>query len=90
MKYKYYLDPETASAYAAAKKRRDLVEEDDGAIVLLARNHPALSADFIKFCCGEELKLPDQLIDIYKTVNSGKLIPAKSEELIRILESLQK
>ncbi len=54
IKYNYLADEKTSEAYAAAKARNDIVEADDGCIVLFAREDPSLSAAYIKHTTGEE------------------------------------
>lgn len=66
MKYGYLMDPETASAWAAARKRSDLVDEYDGSVVLVARNDPSLSQHEIRHWCGEAPEMSDQLISVYQ------------------------
>ena len=47
-KYHEFVDLQTASAYAASKLRSDVTNDEDGTIVLVARNHPSLSQKEIK------------------------------------------
>lgn len=89
VKYGYFLDPETASEYAAMKKRVDLVEVEDGAVVLLARNHPSLSYEKIKHWCGEGPVMPENLKSIYKQVTQKNVIPADYKVVVDILYKIQ-
>ena len=88
-KYGYFLDEETASAYAAAKKRKDIVLEDDGSVVLIARKHPSMSADNIKYWCGEKVAVPENIAPLYVPKKAEKLIKPEKEEILKILNSLQ-
>ena len=53
MKYKVYADEETSSSYAAALKRHDITSEGEEAIVLVAREDPAIHREFLMHNLGE-------------------------------------
>lgn len=88
IKYGYVMDPETATAYAAAEKKAELVGEDDGVVVLVARNHPALSKDTVKKWCGECPELPAAVAEIHKPMTPVRCIKADREEIIKLLGQL--
>lgn len=88
IKYKRYTDKKTAAAYAAAIQNQNLTDEYGGAIVLLDRFHPAYSADYIKQTIGETIEVPEEIQNIKKPVTTGKAAISSSEELIKILKSL--
>jgi threonine synthase len=53
MKYQYLANESTSAAYAAALARNEIVEADDGTVVLLMRHDPSHSASFIRRSVGE-------------------------------------
>ena len=54
VKYHIYADKDTSEAYAAALLRHDIIEEDESAVVLIAKNAPYQSKDFLRHTIGEE------------------------------------
>lgn len=88
IKYKQIIDPSTASAWAAAKKRSDVIEADEGAVVLLARNHPSLQAKTIKQWCGETIVMPDSIKELYEPFSPKKTIDAERNAVVNILHEL--
>jgi len=88
IKYGEFIDPETARAYAAAKKHTQLQDEGECSIVLVELNHPALSINQIKHCCGEAPKMPDRIKNIYDPITPVKKIPPTREAIEEILKEL--
>lgn len=86
--YKRIIDPSTASAWAAAKKKSDVIEADEGAVVLLARNHPSLEAKTIKQWCGETIVMPDSIKELYVPASSKKTIDPERNTVVNILHEL--
>jgi threonine synthase len=86
--YKRIIDPSTASAWAAAKKKSDVIEADEGAVVLLARNHPSLEAKTIKQWCGETIVMPDSIKEMYVPASSKKTIDPERNAVVNILHEL--
>lgn len=76
-KFGIFADRTTSGAYASFKKRREMASEDGGAVVLVERDHPALSAEFVKHSLGEVPDLPQNVADALKPCEIGKP-PAKS------------
>ncbi len=72
VKYHYYADQETASAYAAACKQSDIIENDEGSVVLVARNEPSLSRDFILHNIGDAPNMPLNIKDIFVKTETGR------------------
>lgn len=87
VKYHVFADRSTASAYAAALKKRDMVEEDDGTLVLLMRDHPALDSDFIRRCVGEVPEMPE---NVRLSIAPVEIKRPKVKDCNEILEILQK
>ena len=90
VKYNYLADEKTCEAYAASKLRTDIVEADDGCIVLFARDDPSLSAAYIKHTTGEEPLMSAKVsAALEKTIMSRPLIAAEDTGSVKtILKSL--
>ena len=90
IKYKVYADRETSAAYAAAKKRADVIEDGDGAVVLVAREDPSIDEKFIMHNLGECPNKNVSVAQAFNPVNVGKscLVPGDVESLVSILDSL--
>ncbi|MCH5291820.1 MAG: threonine synthase [Treponema sp.] len=90
MKYGVYADQETCGAYAAALARSDVVEAEDGAVVLIDRLAPAYDSAFIQHCIGEDPEQPDTVAKALAPISLDRpmLAPGDLESLISILNSL--
>lgn len=84
-KYGQFIDPQTAKAYAAARKRKKLVEDDDGSVVLISRDHPALQSETIRHWCGEAPVLPKELERLYAKETPAKTLPAEKTAVAQLL-----
>lgn len=89
MKYGIFADGETAGAYAAAKKHNEASDSEASTVVLVARDHPAFSANEIKHWCGEAPEMPEQLKKLQEYIKPKKLINSTKEELIEILKEIK-
>jgi threonine synthase len=88
MKYKVSVDRDTAMAYCAARKHAQLVEQDGGALVVLAKNHPSFSSEYICHCLGECPDMPENVAGSIKPVILGRPLMRTSGEIMKVLESL--
>ena len=89
MRYGIFADRVTSSAYAAALNNRDLTEDDEGVVVLVVRDHPVLSADYIKHTVGEMPAMPEKVASALEPTVIGKpLAPAKRDVVVRALDAL--
>lgn len=88
VKYHVLLDPQTANAYAAAKKRTEISEDDDSTVVLIARDHPYFSKDKIKHWCGETPDISDEIKSQLVSIKPQKVLPADSNAIISLLNEL--
>ena len=61
MKYNIFADRLTSSAYAAAQNNRELTADDEGVVVLVVRDHPALSSEYIRHTVGEKPEMPENI-----------------------------
>ncbi|HOF12281.1 MAG TPA: threonine synthase, partial [Treponemataceae bacterium] len=84
--YKTLLDPSTVSAYAAVKKRQDIIYADDGVAVLLSRYHPSFFADQARIWGAEKVKMPEQLVEMQKKQRAEHCIEANKQALEQILK----
>lgn len=89
-KYGYIADSDTSSAYAAALARSDITDEDEGTVVLIARNDPAQDAAFIIQNAGQSVSLLENTRKAYDAVKLDRDIvaPCDKESIISILNSL--
>lgn len=87
VKYKVIADRHTARAYASAKIKMNSRDEDF-ATVLIARDHPSLSADYIKHTIGEKIEMPEGIKKSLQQFSAGIPKVKSSEELKKIISSL--
>lgn len=85
MKYGMFAGPAAAGAYAAALKRSDMIHADDGAVVLIARNHPSYEAAAIRRWCGEAPDVPERIAAARAVRSAGKLLSGGLGALEQIL-----
>lgn len=89
MKYGILADAHTAEAYAAAQNSRALTADDEAAVVLVMRDSPALSAEYIRHTIGEEPALPESVAHALTPVALSKPMITTSAEVITALKTLQ-
>ncbi len=65
MKYQIFADKNTSSAYAAIKKRREFLDEDESTVVLIERDDPALNSEYVRHTTGE---LPEMNANVQKSL----------------------
>ncbi|MGL4985771.1 MAG: pyridoxal-phosphate dependent enzyme [Treponemataceae bacterium] len=88
VEHKTFIDDQTAIAYSAIQKRKNLVEEDDGCVVLFSRTHPIHSKDKIKFICGEEPVMPEHFSFLFEKNKPEKKIDLDISSVIKILDEI--
>lgn len=88
MKFNIYADADTSAAYAAVLARKELVEEDDACVVLVIRDHAALSCDYIKHTLGEMPEIPDFIKKVLQPVAINRPCIKSVDELKQIICSL--
>lgn len=85
IKYNYFADEKTSEAYAAAKIKNSLFE-DEGAVVLVVQENPLHHSEFIKHNIGE---LPENLkpVETNRPIKTGRelLKPTDFEALKKII-----
>ena len=89
MRYHIFGDHSTSSAYAAARNNRDLTSDDEGVVVLVMRDHPALHTDYLKHTVGEKPEMPDNVAEALEPTATGKpvVVPEK-QNILSALASL--
>lgn len=90
MKYNYLANESVCAAYAASLERQEMVEADDGTVVLIMRHAPSHSAAFIKQSVGEAPEVPANTAAALKPAVINKPIIAANdvEQVISVLNSL--
>ena len=87
-KYGVYADKNTSLAYAALKAKEELTDEDEASVVLIMRDHPALSSDFIRHCLGESPDMPDFVSAALSPVELGRPYASCTEDVLRTMKSI--
>ncbi|MCK9169301.1 MAG: threonine synthase [Treponema sp.] len=90
IKYHVYADRHTARAFAAAKANEEMVKEDAGTVVLVARDHPSLSADYMQHTLGEVPEMPENINAVLRHVSLNKPVIRTVEELRKIIIYINK
>ncbi|HIW37144.1 MAG TPA: threonine synthase, partial [Candidatus Treponema faecavium] len=70
---------------AAALKRSDMIHADDGAVVLIVRNHPSYEAAAIRRWCGEAPDVPERIAAARAVRSAGKPLSGGLGALEQIL-----
>ncbi len=88
-KYGIFADSDTSAAYAASLKRRD-VADDEGSIVLFAREAPELERDFIFECTGAVPSAGENVASAFKTIVMDRQVISKDDVdfVMKVVESL--
>ena len=79
-KYKFFLDPHGAVAFAAARKLIN-TGDCDAHCVILATGHPAKEAEMVRRATGQIVDLPEKLRNLRKQVNPIALIDPQLDAL---------
>ncbi len=87
-KYDLIADRATARAYGAAKLHGDLEQGAGDAVVLIQRDHPAYSADYIQHTLGEKIRVPENIREVLTPFELKKPLIKSKEELIKLLETV--
>ena len=80
--YNVYADKSTSRAYAAALKRKNIVQEDDASVVLVMRDHPALKAEYIRHTLGEAPEMPERIAEALRHTEINRPYVASAEEVL--------
>lgn len=100
-KYGIFANGETAGSYAAAKKYTENFIDKDSSVVLVSRDHPALTGenlgsfvgsfygrDWITRICGKAPVLPEDLQRLLELIQPEKTISCSMHELEGLLQEI--
>lgn len=87
-KYKIFADRHTARAYAASKIENAMLDEGESVTVLVARDSPSLSEDFVQHTIGEVPEMPESVKKSLEPINLNKPTVKTAEELKSIIEKI--
>ncbi|MBQ9207285.1 MAG: pyridoxal-phosphate dependent enzyme [Treponema sp.] len=87
--YNVYADKSTSRAYAAALKRKEIIEEDDASVVLVMRDHPTVKSEFIRHTLGEAPEMPERIEDALRhTVLNRPYLGSAMEVILAMADEL--
>ena len=88
IKYHYFADKFTAEAFVAAEKRKSLAPDPGDALVIVARDHPSFSRDYLKYCLGEIPDMPSSVAETIRPVNLGRPLAHNKNDIINVLNRI--
>lgn len=88
-KYGIYADRHTARAYAAIKSRKKTQDMDEISTVLIARDSPSLSEDFVRHTLGEVPEMEESVRESLRPVTISKPLITTPEELKALFEQVK-
>ena len=81
VKYKLFAAKDTARAYAAHKAHAAVQPHEDFATILVAGNHPSLSAEYIRRTVGESPNMPERIRKSFTPIDLNCPYIKTAEEL---------
>lgn len=87
-KYGYTLDDQTSLAFAATIKQEETILDQDGCVVLIARNHPGFSNNSIKQLLGKTVELPESIKKLQEKKLDGIILPPDAEAIMNHIKTL--
>ncbi len=88
VKYGIFADKNTAQAYASVLARQELLDEDDASVVLVLRDHPALSSEYIRHTTGEAPEMPENVQKALQPVEIKRPPVTEASQIIELLNSV--
>lgn len=88
MNYGIYAGEETARAYASFRDKQNEIYDEEGAVVLTALNHPALSSDYCRHVLGEVPEMPQNIKKAMQPVELHRPVVESAEDLKKIIRGL--
>ncbi len=82
VKYNVFADYSTGKAYSAIIQKSSLLAEDDASAVLVMRDHPALSSDYIRHTVGEAPALPENIMASLTPTELKKPLVSSADEVV--------
>ncbi|WP_191013861.1 pyridoxal-phosphate dependent enzyme [Treponema zioleckii] len=89
MKYNVYADKLTSRAYAATLAQKERLQEDDASVVLIMRDHPSLSSEYIKHNVGETPEMPENMKQFWKSVQINRPVVSTAEEIMELIKKVK-
>lgn len=89
MKYSIYADKNTSSAYAAIKKRKELLDEDESAVVLVERDDPSLSAEYVRHTTGSTPDMKESVATALKKVTLDRKLVRTAEDIVGLMSTIK-
>lgn len=86
-KYGYILDDQTALAFGSVLKQEETILDQDGCVVLIARNHPGFSKEITKHILGKYVDLPEAIKKMQEKITSHSFIEPDEKALKQYIES---
>lgn len=87
IKYGILLDKQTATAYAASKKRSDITSDADTTTVLIARDHPYFDKENIQNWCAETPNVSTKILNLQKKIVPTYTLKADTKNVIELLKT---
>ncbi len=88
-KYDLIVDHESAQTYGAVKANKNLGDAFGDAVVLIQRDHPAYSADFVQRALGERIECPQNIKEVLEPFDLKRPLAKTKEDLVKVLEQIQ-
>lgn len=88
-KYSLVTDRATSRAFAAVKKTGNLETGSGDAVVLIQRDHPAYSSDFVRHTLGETISVPQNILDVQMPFKLERKAIKTREELIKVFDEIR-
>jgi threonine synthase len=89
IKYGTFADEATARAYSVVRERAQEVYDEDGAVVLVAYNHPAWSSEYCRHVLGETPEIPENLKNCLKGTEINRPLAKDENDLKNIVEKIR-
>ncbi|WP_147613638.1 pyridoxal-phosphate dependent enzyme [Treponema pectinovorum] len=86
MKYSIFADKSTSSAYAAIKKRNEMLCEDESQAVLIERDDPALSLEYVRHATGICPEVKENVANALKKTELKHAFIKNPQEVIELMQ----
>lgn len=86
IKYSIFADKGTSSAYASIKKRQQMLSEDESTAILIERDDPSLSLEYVRHATGICPEIKPNVKSALKATELKRPLIKKSEEVIEFMQ----
>ena len=86
MNYNVFADKSTAAAYAVIKEKKDEIFDEEGSVVLMACNDPALSPEYCRHVLGEVPPMHNNIKEAMKPYELNKDYLNTADEIKAIIK----